>query len=234
MCRIVSVGIVAAAVVAASCSLIVDVGDLAREDGDRADADGDGHVADGDGGADGDVGPDAADGDGDADGDDGAEDASAPCSDGWLDPATGLCWENPPSGILVAWVAAATYCEDLSSGSGLPWRLPAIDELRTLVRGCPGTETGGPCGVSSTCPSSATCFDVSACASCPSRAGPGPGGCYWPDEFGTAACGWYWSSIPAPDRPGWTWGLGFDNAAIYLSEQTCTTCWVRCVRAAGP
>jgi hypothetical protein len=71
------------------CSLIADVGDLAREDGGDADAD-DGGSADGDAGADADVRPDAADGDADADADADvdADDADAETDDVGTDDAT--------------------------------------------------------------------------------------------------------------------------------------------------
>lgn len=196
-------------------------------DGD-ADDDGDGEES---GNADADVevetvAEDGAEGDTDAD-----AEAGIPCAEGWLDPATGLCWENPTGGLLGPWADASSYCAGLRGASGLPWRLPTISELRTLLRGCPATVAGGTCGISDTCSSVSACGSLPSCQWCGDMAGPGPSGCYWPDELGSA-CGWYWSSIPDPDRPDWTWGVGFNNAAIYDTPRTCAggACWVRCVR----
>jgi hypothetical protein len=46
------------------------------------------------------------------------------------------------------WENAVAYCENLVAGGYDDWHLPNIDELRTLVRNCPGTETGGACNIS--------------------------------------------------------------------------------------
>ncbi len=48
----------------------------------------------------------------------------------WEDPVSGLCWQEPPSAQPFTWQAAAAHCEAL----GL--RLPKIQELRSLLRGC--------------------------------------------------------------------------------------------------
>ena len=46
------------------------------------------------------------------------------------------------------WNAAKEYCEGLSEGGFSDWRLPNIDELRTIIENCPKTEPGGECKVS--------------------------------------------------------------------------------------
>lgn len=43
---------------------------------------------------------------------------------------------------------ARNYCRKLRDGGNSDWRLPTIDELRTLIQSCPGTETFGACKVS--------------------------------------------------------------------------------------
>jgi hypothetical protein len=65
------------------------------------------------------------------------------------------------------------------------WRLPNIDELRTLVRGNPSSETDGACPVHEGSPKE----DMTdpACVQAPDYEGPGTGGCYWAPEL-TGPC----------------------------------------------
>ena len=57
------------------------------------------------------------------------------------------------------WYNAINYCKTLDEGGHKDWRLPNIDELKTLIQNCPKTEAGGECKVSaeSGCLSSRTC-----------------------------------------------------------------------------
>ena len=56
----------------------------------------------------------------------------------------GLNWSDASSSSM-KWDEAITYCENLGG------RLPTISELRTLIQNCPGTGTGGQCGVTNDC-----------------------------------------------------------------------------------
>ena len=56
-----------------------------------------------------------------------------PICDGWHEVDAGLCWEEPPPEDLMQWGGAAVHCNGLGDG----WRLPLIQELRGLIRGCP-------------------------------------------------------------------------------------------------
>ncbi|MCK9464119.1 MAG: DUF1566 domain-containing protein, partial [Proteobacteria bacterium] len=74
------------------------------------------------------------------------------CDGGQLDPATNLCWQNPPPDDKLNWEAAKAYCDGLSLGGHDDWRLPKIHELNSIVRGCVnGTASGdlrkSKCGV---------------------------------------------------------------------------------------
>jgi hypothetical protein len=137
----------------ASCSLIVDVGDLVREDGGDADTDGDGHPVDGEGAVDADVQPDGVDGDGGADADADIEDAAdgedAPTLD-VVPPCTNpecstICAEAGfTRGICMAsgfdcYCTEPTYCSGPFRGSNVYGRWVAYNI---------GTELGAVCTVS--------------------------------------------------------------------------------------
>ena len=46
------------------------------------------------------------------------------------------------------WYQAEEYCKNLNEQGKQDWRMPTIDELRTLVSGCEATATGGHCQIS--------------------------------------------------------------------------------------
>jgi len=99
----------------------------------------------------------------------------------WHDSSTDLIWQNPDAGVAMFWQEAKDYCNNLWLVDKNDWRLPTISELRTLIRGCPSTEPGGICGVTDDC-HDISCWNKSACMSCPANEGPS-NGCYWPDEI---------------------------------------------------
>jgi len=168
----------------------------------------------------------------------------------WNDPATNLTWQDPQKdgydnadgGVEPA--DAIRYCEEVAFGGYNDWRLPTIEELRTLVRGNPGTETGGECplvndGVSSD-------MNNPACAPNTLFGGPGTGtaeGCYWPPEL-AGTCNKpdpavnlyleYVSSTRCPDEPtkGWYGVIMFESGAVCWNHIN-TIADVRCVRT-GP
>jgi len=147
-----------------------------------ADADGEVDVV-GDAGVDADAGMDADvafDADSDDDGGADVDVDAGTCAGGWLDPTSGLCWQDPPDGTRRNWDDAQAYCEGLALAGRDDWHLPTISELRSLVRGCPGTETGGLCGVIDSC--FATCWN-DACHGCEPEGGPGMEGAYWPPDL---------------------------------------------------
>lgn len=103
--------------------------------------------------------------------------------DTWTDPATCLTWQVAPSKTDLKWHDANAYCVD-------GWRLPTISELRSLIRGCEATETGGPCEISDTCVDNLSCEDNG----CLCTDGGGPNnGCYCTAEL-DGECLDYWSS----------------------------------------
>ena len=139
--------------------------------------------------------------DGDA-GDGDVTDGDATTGGTWYDSSSGLTWQNPPANNSMDWQSAKDYCANLSLDGHSDWRLPTISELRSLIRGCPGTVTGGACGVTDSCLDS-SCWSESDCWSCSFSDGPADG-CYWPDEM-EGPCNWYWSSSPVEDYANYAW-----------------------------
>jgi Protein of unknown function (DUF1566)/PEGA domain len=142
----------------------------------------------------------------------------------WIDPTTNLSWKVRIPFIGKDWEGAKKYCERLKLGGHHDWRLPTISELRSLIRGCPTTITGGDCKVTD----SHLSFGFrSSCGGCPKFGGPGPGRSYLPSEL-KGNQSWTWSSS---SDEHFAWHINFKNAEIdrsllkkeFLFE-------VRCVR----
>jgi hypothetical protein len=99
--------------------------------------------------SDGDADADA-DTDADADVDADTDTETEPVSEGeWCDEETELCWQNPAENVEMCWYHAAgephitlnpdgviDYCGELVWAGHSDWRLPEIDELIGLIRGC--------------------------------------------------------------------------------------------------
>jgi len=137
---------------------------------------------------------------------------------------------------------AVRYCKRLSIGGFNDWRLPTIDELRTLIRGNTATEADGDCPLVEGSMSAA--MSDNACAPASSYGGLGTGtaeGCYWPPEL-TGSCNRpdpaskghpleYASSTRCPDAPTKSWYgvVMFENGAVTWNHIN-TLSDVRCVR----
>jgi hypothetical protein len=174
---------------------------------------------------------------------------ACPCTyySAWCDNTSGLCWQDPQreaydmdeGGLEPA--DAVRYCEQVAFGGHADWRLPTIEELRTLVRGNPPTEADGECPLRNDSVSSD--MNDPACLPAAEYGGPGIGGCYWPPEL-TGNCKKldpasqghpleYASSTrcPGPDVVGWYGTIMFENGAVCWNHIN-TFADVRCVRAA--
>jgi len=139
----------------------------------------------------------------------------AACSDEYS--SDGLTWQDPPSSKGFTWEEAIAYCDELEFKGLNDWRLPSISELRSLIRGCEYTETGGFCDVTDDC-TEKDCWEES-CSGCQFLAGPGSGGAYWPDRMsGEFDLVYYWSSSAVPDFNGYAWIVGFDFGNIAHPE----------------
>ncbi len=122
-------------------SLSLSCGDDDDDDNDDNEADDDDDESDDD--------------DDDGDDDDGDDDTADPddatgAGDTWIDPTTGLEWQNGDN-CCDTWYVAEEYCETLTWDDRSDWRLPTISELRSLIRGCDATVTGGECPASDDC-----------------------------------------------------------------------------------
>ncbi|MCX5896162.1 MAG: DUF1566 domain-containing protein, partial [Proteobacteria bacterium] len=165
----------------------------------------------------------------------------------WNDPATNLTWQDPQKDAYssedggLTQPDAVRYCEELVMGGYADWRLPNIDEMRTLVRGNPATETGGDCLLTEGSLKD-DMLDPACREGDTEFGGPGVGGCYWPPELtGTcnkpdpAAAGHpleYVSSTVAADNKDWVGDVLFDNGSVCFNHIN-SYADVRCVRT-GP
>lgn len=157
----------------------------------------------------------------------------------WRDSTSGLTWQNPPADDHpnLSWQEALDYCSNLTLGGYSDWRLPTISELRSLVRGCSATVTGGTCGVTDSCRSYDSCNSTT-CIGCASGSGPS-GGEYWPTQCG----GWDYaigsscyrsSSVNSSDTSS-AWELCFVTGGVVSMSKDASGYYdgvtnVRCVR----
>ncbi len=150
-----------------------------------------------------------------------------PCNSTVIDPKSGLTWEMGTN-LSVAFATAQTYCANLDLGGHTDWRLPSIDELRTLIAGCPSTMTGGSCPIHDSCTSSA-CI-TGDCSGCPAGAGPGQNGLYLAPGLETTLDTHYWSSttLPLSENPAFV--VEFNTGKVGIAVTTVTWKAVRCTR----
>lgn len=180
---------------------------------------------------------DPVDGDIDNDIDTDTDGDTDPGDGTWTDDNTGLMWENPDYLDVMSrkysWQDALDFCENLVLNGYDDWRAPTIDELRSLIRGCPATETGGTCPVTSQCLDYLSCKNDD-CQGCTGGVGPGWSGAYLDPalEWPTAAQNWYWSSQQTASSSGSSmdaWVVHFGQAMIW-KEYKNNSNPVRCVR----
>lgn len=143
--------------------------------------------------------------------------ATGACS--FKDPEAGLCWQEPPGPDLLKWDAASAYCE------GLGLRLPTVQELASLVRGCPAAM----CPVEDPGCLSLACRGAPECQGCAMLGGPGAGGCYW-DPALTGPCDWYWTASGVDEGPFDAWFVYFQVGSVDYGAQGIEK-QVRCVRS---
>ena len=135
----------------------------------------------------------------------------------------GNMWSLKRSAYLMSQNGVIDSCENLTECGFSDWHLPAIDELRTLIRNCDGTVTGGECGVGDGCLSSKDCWTEITCASCPYN---GIGKYSKLGDRGTL-----WSSSANPDTSSNGWLVNFFYGNLLSSSADLETEYhYRCVR----
>jgi hypothetical protein len=147
-----------------------------------------------------------------------------------LDAVTGLEWQRvAEQAIRIPWPEVEPYCAALVLDGSSGFRVPTLDELRTLVRNCPATVTGGPCGLGDDCNTDA-CWTENglACRSCGVTET-----CYWPDWI-EGMCGDYWTRtrfIEPNNDDANRFFVSFTGAGfLFHPEQSGNRSRIRCVR----
>lgn len=142
----------------------------------------------------------------------------------WTDTVSNLSWQKTPEDKWWYYTDAMDYCDQLELNGNTDWRLPSIRELRSMVRGCPASETGGECPVTSSC--AVNSCDSRGCDGCEKQ-----DACFWPEEL-EGECSYYWSAT-YKYKPTSSWAIKFDEASFHgLADST--KAYARCVRDADP
>jgi len=169
----------------------------------------------------------------------------------WCDNETALCWQDPQKDYpLDGWSYdnqtgyygltgpdANRYCRELVLGGFDDWRAPTIDEIRTIIRGNPSSETGGDCPVVSGTGRAESASEE--CLEGEPFAGPGTGGCYWIEALSgscsrndPASMGHpleYVTSDIASDDDNWIGFVSFENGRVGFNHLD-SLAEIRCVR----
>ena len=126
-----------------------------------------------------------------------------------LDRETGLVWERAPENAFqMDWGQAQSQCNLKNVGGRRGWRLPAIQELASLVD--PSVPSPGP-----TLPPGHPFHNVMV------TAGPGGASAYWSATL--------WEAAPPPPIGG-AWHLSFETGVVANTTPKSQPHWVWCVR----
>ena len=122
------------------------------------------------------------------------------------------------------WNKAKQYCEALTEGGFNDWRLPTISELRTTIKNCSGSQSGGSCRVSDNCLDS-NCWSKD--CYCEDRQNNGGYYSKLGDDDNVRLC----SSSVLSGTSNIRWGVGFGKGVVNR-DSVGNSSYVRCVRAA--
>ena len=139
-----------------------------------------------------------------------------------IDSEYELVWSSLAADTMT-WDDAGSYCENLEEGGYDDWRLPTIDELRTVIQNCPGSQSGGACAISD--PDHLSNSDFSNDCYCDSM---GNNNGYY-SRLGDDDLVSLWSSSTTSGNTDRAWRVGFDDAYVYGYNKSGNNN-VRCVR----
>jgi hypothetical protein len=171
-----------------------------------------------------------------------------PQYDAWYDEQTSLSWQDPQKDAYadnnggVTSLDAIRYCEELIIKGQDDWRLPTIDELRSIIRGASGSESSGACPVTEgarlagtsaadvvKCSGQLQPFQCSGSGNCCLHEALN-GTCNTVDPASTTHYLETWSSTPAADDPeNWIGYVFFDTGTVGFNHSL-SLGEVRCVR----
>ena len=132
----------------------------------------------------------------------------------------------------MTWSDAKIYCEKLEEDGYDNWRLPNIDELRTLIKNSPKTETGGSCKVNThSCLSLKCALPLDNCHSDEKR--------HIYSKLEDRGFFWSSSEVKYDEKLGWiitveaveniAWGVNFESGSIGAAGKLSSNN-VRCAR----
>jgi hypothetical protein len=143
----------------------------------------------------------------------------SPCG-GFVDSTTNLQWENPATAGKMSLLAASGFCRNY----GENWRLPTIDELRTIVSegckpiGATGIGDDGICPISDSSTGAdwnEFCFALNnGCED----ARAGYDNCFFKTGFGGDCTSYYWSASGETDEFENSWVISFERGSIFHSK----------------
>ena len=143
-----------------------------------------------------------------------------------VDRVYDLEWQKEPSESYMKWSAAVSYCENLNYDSKTDWRLPNINELRSLIVNCPVNEFGGECGISD--PKNLIISSVE----CKCGNTGGPFSAINNETTSENYFGMMWSNSTKSDETGFAWVIQYSDGSVGFVEKETTDTYVftRCVR----
>ena len=144
--------------------------------------------------------------------------SGTPCKDS----SSGLIW-SARSSSSYTWSNAVSYCDNLTEGGYSDWHLPNINELRTLIKNCAGSQTGGSCAVQDPSCLSSSCYS----SSCYCSYMENNGGYY--SKLGDDDTVYLWSSSTLSDNTDIAWGVSFGPGGVDGNDKASYN-YVRCVR----
>ena len=148
-----------------------------------------------------------------------SQSSGTPCHD----TTNKITW-SPLSAGTMDWDSAVSYCDNLDMIGYTDWRLPTIDELRTLVRSCSNTQTDGACAISDP---NALAYGNYVANNCQCEPVENNEGLY--SIFGDNDTVTLWSSSEYTSVADFAWYLDFANAGV-SSHSMSGSYNVRCAR----